>query len=120
MIPKSSTSKIKVGPGRNHLASPAVSIGQVGGTDQLALSVHLHGGHTLIPPCDDPAAAEEEHERLAAVHRAVELCPVLEPPRVVDRHGVARRGAGPGALNEVYIPKHRIESVLPYLYHAVH
>src|SRR5262249_50989543 len=61
----------------------------------------------LVPALDDAAQPEREDEGLLPVHRAVELGPVLEPPRVVDLDPVAGGRAGAGAGDEVRVPQAR-------------
>jgi hypothetical protein len=97
LIPKISTSKISVAPGGNHLARPGVSIDQVGGDDQLALSAHLHDGHALILPFDDPARAKGESEEIGPV---VEEAHVHDPGNGPEAPAVGRRLDGGGEVLE--------------------
>src|SRR5436305_13276360 len=58
---------------RDVRAGAARAVAQRRRDDQLALAADLHPHHPLVPPLDDGVAAEDEHERLAALARAVEL-----------------------------------------------
>src|SRR5262249_58222924 len=82
-------------------ARPAIAVAEVRGDDQLPLASHAHRGDAFVPALDHAAAAEREHERLAAIDRGVELLAALEPAGVVDADGVSGLGPRAGALDEV-------------------
>src|SRR5713101_3513954 len=68
---------------RNHPAGAACAIAELGRDRQGALASHLHSGDALVPAGNDLVCPEGELTRLAAVDRAVELCPlgaVIEQP----------------------------------------
>src|SRR5436190_24293763 len=80
----------------NRAAGAARAVAELGGNDQGSRAADLHPGDALVPASDDLPGAELERERVVAVARAVELLPVMigrrrivEPPRVVHRHGLA-------------------------------
>src|SRR5258707_10363677 len=79
--------------GRNDAARAARAVRHLRWNHERALAAPLHPRHALVPAADHLAAAQHEFERLAAVHRAVELGAVavglrgiVEPSRVVDHH----------------------------------
>src|SRR5262249_23949887 len=63
---------------------------------QASLAAHLHLLHALGPAGDD--LVQLELERLVPLVAGVELGPVGELARVVDRHLVGGLGSGTGAL----------------------
>src|SRR5262245_64087141 len=71
------------GAGRDDAAGAALAVAQVRGNDQLALAAHLHGAHAFVPALDHSPLADREHERLAAIHRAIELLAALDYACVV-------------------------------------
>src|SRR5713226_6629362 len=91
----------------NHGARAAIAVSQMGGDDQLPLAADLHGDDTLVPALDDAPRAHRELERGAAIHRAVELGPALEPARIVHAHGVTGLGPGAPAFHQVHVAQPR-------------
>src|SRR5687767_8825346 len=70
--------KVELGVRRDDVAGALGAVAEIGRNDQLANAAHLHAGDAFVPALDDPAGAERELKRLAAVLAAVELLAVLE------------------------------------------
>src|SRR5215469_13885190 len=85
----------------DHAASPTASIAQFRRNSQLPLSTDFHSPHTFIPAFDNLPRAESKPERLAAIHRAVELLAIGQPSGVMYFHGLARNRSGAGADHDV-------------------
>src|SRR5436190_13740730 len=89
------------GVGRDHATGAARAIAERGRNDEGALAADLHGGDALVPAGNDPARADRELERLAAIDRAVEFLALgavlIEPAGVVHHAGLALLRSGAGA-----------------------
>src|SRR2546422_9406674 len=72
----------------------AITVGEVGRADELALAADLHGLHALGPALDH--LIEREGDGLAALDRRVEDAAVGQRALIVHLHlvGGLRRGAG--------------------------
>src|SRR6185436_14810590 len=85
-------------------AGAARAVAEIGRDDQRPRAADLHPGNTLIPAADHLPGAELERKRLTVVLRAVELLAVavgglrvVQPPGVVNAHGLAGRRRRAGA-----------------------
>src|SRR5438552_2988744 len=86
---------------RNHAAGAPIAVAEMRRDDELALAAHAHRAHALVPALDDASLADRKHQRLAAIHRRVELLSALQPSRVVHAHVVAGLGSRTGSFNHV-------------------
>src|SRR5439155_5220780 len=84
--------KRQLGVRRNRIAGAPCVVPEFRRDDKLPLAADLHAGHAFVPAFDDPARAQGERERPAAILAAVEFRPVLEPTGVVHLDRVAGLG----------------------------
>src|SRR3712207_3214827 len=64
---------------RDHPAGSAGAVAELRRDRQPPGATDPHRRDALVPAADHPALAQWEGERLAAILRAVELCPVQQP-----------------------------------------
>src|SRR5207245_1301724 len=95
--------KRQLGVRRNRIAGAPCAVPEFRRDDKLPLAADLHAGHAFVPAFDDPARAQGERERPAAILAAVEFRPVLEPTGVVHLEPVAGLGLFALAYLQVFI-----------------
>src|SRR5690349_10930287 len=76
---------------RYDAARAARAVAELRRNGELAFAADFHAAHAFVPAADHFAAAEREHERLAAIFARVELLAVGEPAGVVHAHALPGR-----------------------------
>src|SRR4051812_10375589 len=96
--------KNKGGPRRDVRRSTGSAVSQICRNNELPVTTDFHPGNALIPAGDDLPGPQSKAERLIAIAAAVELLPIRQPARVVDRHGAVCGGFGALTRGDVLIP----------------